>query len=78
MTDAVDQAQETEQIYRDVALAHHRATHRVPRFLGDGEQIIHPRDCACGEPIPMDRLARDPFAERCVPCQTEFEKREQA
>ncbi|HEV2678088.1 MAG TPA: TraR/DksA C4-type zinc finger protein [Aliidongia sp.] len=78
MTDIVDQAQELEQRMRDEALAHHRATHRVPRILGDGEQVIQPRDCGCGDPIPMDRLARNPFAERCVPCQARFEQHEKA
>jgi phage/conjugal plasmid C-4 type zinc finger TraR family protein len=78
MNDIVDRAQELDQLYRDEAIAHHRATHPVPAVLGDGEQTIRPRDCACGVAIPMERLARDPFAERCVPCQTDFEKHERA
>jgi len=33
-------------------------------------------DCRdCGQPIPFERLMVQPQAERCAPCQAEFERR---
>ena len=70
MSDAVDLAQELEERYRSEALAAHRASH----IVGDGEQIVHPRDCLqCGDEIPMPRLLLDTSARRCTPCQALYE-----
>lgn len=34
-------------------------------------------DCAdCGDPLAWDRLLAQPAAERCAPCQAEFERRQ--
>jgi phage/conjugal plasmid C-4 type zinc finger TraR family protein len=79
MTDVVDQAQELEQRERDRALAYQLSAHPVRHIIGDGEQIVDPRDCGlCHEPIPIVRLARDPFAKNCVSCQADIEKYEKA
>lgn len=46
----------------------HRARTAVAGFGAD--------ECAdCGEPIPADRRRAAPFAERCVECQTQKERR---
>ena len=70
VSDAIDLAQELEERYRSEALAAHRASH----IVGDGEQIVHPRDCLqCGDEIPMPRLLLDTSARRCTPCQALYE-----
>ena len=70
MSDAIDLAQELEERHRSEALAAHRASH----IVGDGEQIVHPRDCLqCGDEIPMPRLLLDTSARRCTPCQALYE-----
>ncbi|WP_374467407.1 TraR/DksA C4-type zinc finger protein [Ferrovibrio sp.] len=63
MTDLVDQAQETAQMFTDAALA------RVRRpLVCDGEP--EPRNCIeCGNSIPAERLRAVPDTGRCVRCQ---------
>ncbi|PSU49471.1 conjugal transfer protein TraR [Photobacterium frigidiphilum] len=66
MTEALDQAQEFETLYRDQSLRHQLASR--PQELPDEDE--HGRYClSCGLTIPLDRLEAAPNAVRCVPCQ---------
>jgi phage/conjugal plasmid C-4 type zinc finger TraR family protein len=64
--DLLDQAQaHTEQ---ETALAIHRI--RLRSAGGKGR-----RDCVeCGAPIPRERQLSVPSAERCTPCQVQWER----
>ncbi|OHX10240.1 TraR/DksA family transcriptional regulator [Chromobacterium sphagni] len=70
MTDFYDRAQALEQLQRDAALARQLAniTHRA--------SLSHCEDCA--EPIPDARQRIVAGCSRCVQCQQEFERYEQA
>jgi len=68
--DMVDHAQALEAMQRDAALAGHRTAPAL------SESATH---CAsCGERIPLARRRAVPGAQRCVPCQTIFERRARA
>ena len=70
MSDEIDRAQALEQHQREEALARFRAAH----IVGDGEQIVHPRDCIqCGDPIPLARRLAHQSAKRCTPCEALYE-----
>lgn len=71
MTDIVDRAQELEDRLRDEALERFRSAH----IVGDGEQVVYPRDCVqCADPIPLKRLLAQPSAIRCTPCAALYEE----
>lgn len=64
--DPLDRAQQFEEQQRAAALAQHKA-----RPIGPGAEV-----CAdCGGTIPIARRRALPHADRCVGCQTLYERR---
>ena len=64
--DPLDRAQEIEEQHRAAALARHQA-----RPVGTGAA-----DCIdCDTPIPAARRRALPHADRCIGCQTLYERR---
>lgn len=60
MTDVIDAAQKTEELWRGQAMARSRQLQTSP-----GK-----RDCVdCGEQIEPERRAANPSAFRCIECQ---------
>lgn len=67
MADAADEAQLVETAERDNAVAAIRLQVAPP--------IETHTDCvACTDPIEPERLAANPAARRCLPCQETFER----
>jgi len=64
MTDIIDRAQALEQRQRDAALRR-----RVPRPQSGRKDCID-----CDVQIPAARRAAYPEADRCIDCQTSWEK----
>ncbi|MCB6182329.1 TraR/DksA family transcriptional regulator [Leeia sp. TBRC 13508] len=68
MTDVFDRASDLEQAQRDAAIAAVReCTH------SDGESAEYCNDC--GDVIPMKRRLAAPGCQRCVHCQSLWERR---
>lgn len=73
--DPIDMAQDLEEENTWLAVSQrgrelHDAAVEAFRRLGEGQYGT----CAsCGEPIPPARLAANPCAVRCLPCQERFE-----
>ena len=66
MSDIIDQAGEIEELHRAAALARQQA-----RPVGTGTA-----DCIdCDAPIPAARRRALPHADRCIGCQTLYERR---
>lgn len=66
MTDNLDQAQQLEQLQREIALKKHRTFKGVSAF--------HCQDC--GEPIPEARRQALQGCTRCTECQAIFEQQQ--
>jgi phage/conjugal plasmid C-4 type zinc finger TraR family protein len=64
--DLLDQAQQIEEQHRAAALARHRA-----RPVGTGAELC----IDCDTPIPAARRRALPHADRCIGCQTLYERR---
>ena len=72
MGDIIDQAQDNDELFRQVSLGKHFAGHRRDQ----GIVPYKDRDCLdCGDPITKKRLKANPQATRCVECQTEYERK---
>ncbi|WP_072281626.1 TraR/DksA C4-type zinc finger protein [Rappaport israeli] len=64
--DIIDRASETEEMTRNIAI--NKARQRQS-LQGTTECID------CDEPIPAARRAANPSAQRCIDCQTDFERK---
>ncbi|WP_439327898.1 TraR/DksA family transcriptional regulator [Lonepinella sp. BR2357] len=67
MTDAIDNAQQAEQLQRDIALRNQLSVQR-------NISLTHCIDCA--DPIPEKRRQMVIGCKRCIDCQQEFELRQ--
>lgn len=62
------------EVERSAAMIEQAQADRIARIRAE---LHHPgeEDCIdCGQPIPSRRRAAMPSAERCIHCQTKFEK----
>lgn len=74
VTDTFDQASVLEEMFRDMALAAHKAKTAVPPGEVPDEDEDGNRYCiACGDEIPKARVALLPHAVRCVKCEARRE-----
>lgn len=75
--DEIDRTQKISEVYETAALRAHKAKRvtecsvhsmRIARYVSAWPCLD------CGELIPEERCKANPEAERCVPCQTIFER----
>ncbi|MGX2039021.1 TraR/DksA C4-type zinc finger protein [Methylocaldum sp. MU1018] len=75
--DYIDIAQIVEECARTEALQ------RLKASLAEKEQQMTDPECGlvvcldCEAPIPVERLAANPCAVRCIDCQTEYDREQQ-
>ncbi|MBS4699353.1 TraR/DksA C4-type zinc finger protein [Aeromonas media] len=67
MSDPIDRAQQLDAERTGRLIQSHQTR---PRPQGDGVC------CDCDDAIPPSRLAAEPGAERCIECQTLYERKE--
>lgn len=74
MGDIIDRAQRYEEFHRHQSLqAALRSRSAAPETPLDIDGVRFCLDCE--EPLPPGRVAANPHAVRCVPCQTKEERR---
>ncbi len=77
MSDLVDQAQERDMMFRELALRDHTLRHGARAGAHLVMDVpVKPRGCQdCGDPIPPERLSAVPATRRCAFCAEQWEAR---